>query len=66
MERPKRGDWLAVLDDRGRVARVIEVVEVQGEEIDAFELFPDDGRPVKVRLDRCLEFARPDVAGLEE
>ncbi|MBC7346670.1 MAG: hypothetical protein H5U00_04330 [Clostridia bacterium] len=55
-----------MLDDQGRVARVVEVVEVLGEEIDAFELFPDDGRPVRVRLGRCLEFARPDVAGLEE
>lgn len=65
MERPKKGDWIAVLDHRGRVARVVEVVEVCGEEIDAFELFPGDGRPVRVRIDRCLEFARPK-GGAEE
>lgn len=58
LERPKKGDWLAVLDDLGRVARVVEVVEVQGDEADAFELFPCDGKPARVKLKQCLEFAR--------
>jgi len=58
LERPGKGDWLAVLDDRGRIARIVEVVEVCGDEADAFELFPCDGRPVRVKLKQCLEFAR--------
>lgn len=57
--RPRRGDWLAVLDDVGRLVRIAEVVDVEGEEADTFELFPCDGRPLKVRLDQYLRFARP-------
>ncbi|MGB9888012.1 MAG: hypothetical protein ACPLRW_13615 [Moorellales bacterium] len=59
MEGPRKGDWLAVLDDEGRVVGIVEVVAVCGAEIDAFELFPVDGRPVKARAERCLEFVKP-------
>ncbi|MBC7347817.1 MAG: hypothetical protein H5U00_10290 [Clostridia bacterium] len=55
-----------MLDDAGRIVRIVEVVEALGEESDAFELFPEDGTPARVRLERCLEFARPAAAGLEE
>lgn len=58
-QRPEKGDWLAELDNLGRVVRIVEVVEVLRGETDAFELFPEGGRPVRVRLGRCLEFAKP-------
>jgi len=61
-EKPERGDWLVVLDDTGRAIKVVEVVEVREEQVEGFELFPEDGKPVKTRLNRCLKFARPGEA----
>lgn len=65
MERIRKGDWLAALDDEGRVVKVVEVVKVSGDEADAFELFPEDGEPARVGLDRCLRFVRPERRGTQ-
>lgn len=65
-KKPERGDWLVVLDDAGRACKVVEVVEVRGEEVEGFELFPEDGIPVKAQLNMCLRFARTGEAECEE
>lgn len=42
---------------------VIEVVIAGETEIDGFMLFPDDGPPVRVPVERCLPFVKPDKEG---
>lgn len=65
LKRPRKGDWLAVLEGRDHAVRVIEVVEVLGGGLGVRAL-PDDGRSVAASTDRCLEFVRPPEGGLEE
>lgn len=58
-EMPGPGDWLAVLTgDREAVMAGVEVVAVYETEVEGFILFPDDGVPVRVPIERCLPFVK--------